>query len=70
MEMNFTETVPADWLLSVLRLLTEMAREGATMVDCDDPADLMTDIAWHLGVQEEDDLWDAAVLKIKGRVSP
>lgn len=69
MEMNFTETVPADWLLSVLRLLTEMAREGLT-IGGDDPAELMTDIALHLGVQEEDDLWDAAVLKIQGRLLP
>ena len=54
-----TTLVPTDWLARVLGLLTAMAGEGAGMQDCADPADLMYEIAEHMGLGGEDDPWAA-----------
>lgn len=59
-----TTEVPRKWLSSVVALLNEMAAEGTGMVDCADPADLMTEIAEFFGVAAEDDCWEAAVRKV------
>lgn len=59
-----TTSAPTGWLLATLKLLNEMAGEGITMMDCDDPADLMREIAEHLGVGDSDNLWEAAVKEV------
>lgn len=58
--------VPSSWLAAVIHLLNEMAGEGLGIVDCEDPANLMTEIADHLGVGDDDDPWQAAVMKLAG----
>jgi hypothetical protein len=59
-----TTTVPKSWLVAVVHLLDQMTYEGLSMVDCEDPADLMCEIAVHLGVGDADDMWKAAVEKL------
>jgi hypothetical protein len=57
--------LPAGWLAAVVKLLNEMAGE-VSMVGCDEPENLMTEIAEHLGVGDADDCWAAAVIKLAG----
>jgi hypothetical protein len=61
-----TADVPASWLAAVVKLLNTMAGDGISMEDCEDPCDLMIEIAEHLGVSTADDPWEAAVLKLAG----
>lgn len=68
MSKSDTTSVPTGWLLATLKLLNEMAGEGITMMECEDPANLMTEIASHLGVGDADDLWDAAVKEVARHV--
>jgi hypothetical protein len=58
--------VPSPWLAAVVHLLSELAGEGISMEGCDDPADLMSEIADHLGCGDEDDPWLAVVGKLAG----
>lgn len=60
---NNSSTVPAQWFANVVKLLNEMAGEGVTMQGCEDPADLMCEIADHLGVGQNDDSWNDAVVE-------
>lgn len=65
--MSKTETttsVPIEWLGRVVTLLNAMADEGIGMSDCDDPADLMCDIADAMGHGEADDPWEAVMLAL------
>ena len=57
-------SVPSRWLKAVLTLLNEMASDGIGITDCEDPAELMVEIAEYLGVGEDDDPWEASLLKI------
>jgi hypothetical protein len=59
------DEVPTQWLCSVLKLLNEMAGEGITIDDCEDPAELMCEIAGYLGCSESDDPWEASMLKLR-----
>jgi hypothetical protein len=61
MDREAETTVPRGWLAAVVKLLNEMAGDGISMQDCEDPADLMCEIAEHLGVSDADDMWGAAV---------
>ena len=59
-------SVPADWLARVVNLLNEMAGEGIGMVGCADPADLMCEIAEHMGCGDVDDPWAAVTVALNG----
>jgi len=56
-----TVPVPKEWLAATAKLLNEMAGEGVGIEGCDDPADLMTELAVFFGVADLDDCWAAAV---------
>lgn len=69
--------VPTLWLAGVVKLLNEMAGEGVGMADCEDPAELMMELAEHLSTTGADDPWLAVIEKLAGvatrprwRVSP
>ena len=66
---NTTVAVPGDWLLKVVKLVDEMAREGIGMTDCADPADLMCDFATHMNVLDADDWWEAASEALQERAA-
>lgn len=59
-----TVPVPTDWLARVVGLLDTMAGEGIGMEDCADPADLMCEIAVHMGFGEADNLWAAVTVAL------
>jgi hypothetical protein len=65
LKVTHSMPVPLAWLTATVRLLNDMAGEGLHMVGQADPADLMKQIAEHLGVAEADDCW-AAVLGTLG----
>jgi hypothetical protein len=60
-----TEAVPSVWLLAVLKLLYAMAEEGIEMEGCADPGLLLMEIASHVGVDDADDPWAAAIRKMR-----
>lgn len=53
------QPVDRQWLASVVHLLDTMAGEGMGMEGCADPADLMMDLATHLGFHNDDDPWSS-----------
>ena len=55
---------PTSWLAAVAYLLNELAQEGIIIDGCEDPADLLVELAKHLGVGDADDPWLAAVQKL------
>ena len=55
---------PTSWLAAVAYLLNELAREGISVEGCEDPAELLVELAKHLGVGDADDPWFAAVQKL------
>lgn len=57
-------TLPPGWLARVVNLLNAMAGEGIGMADCDDPADLMVEIANHLGFGDHDDPWASVTVQL------
>lgn len=61
-----TAAVPLDWLARAVNLLNAMAGEGITMDDCADPADLMCEIASHMGHDGADDVWSAVTVALNG----
>lgn len=56
-----TADVPVGWLADVVELLFAMAADAITIDECKNPADLMTDIASHLGLDDHTDSWTASV---------
>jgi hypothetical protein len=62
---QMTEAVPSVWLLAVLKLLYAMAEEGIEMEGCADPGLLLMEIASHVGVDDADDPWAAAIRKMR-----
>ena len=60
-------TVPSDWLARTVKLLNVMAGEGIGIEDCADPADLMCEIAIHMGHGDADDLWGAVTAALLAR---
>lgn len=63
------EEVPTRWLCAVLTLLNEMAGEGICMEGCEDPAELMVEIAEYLGCGEADDPWEASMVKVRAALN-
>lgn len=64
--MAETTDTPTTWLAAVIHLLNEMAGEGICIQGCEDPCDLMTEIATHLGVADAEDPWMASIYKLAG----
>lgn len=54
------------YLVRALTLVNAMAGEGLSIDDQEDPADLMTELAERLGVEDEDDSWAAVVAALDG----
>lgn len=64
MSKQATVPVPTDWLARVVGLLDTMAGEGMGMQDCADPADLMCEIAVHMGLGDASDPWAAVAVAL------
>lgn len=62
-------TLPPGWLARVVNLLNEMASEGITMGDCADPAELMVEIAEHLGFGDHEDPWASVTVWLNGEAA-
>jgi hypothetical protein len=61
-----TGEIPADWLVEVVRLLDKMAIEGVCIADQSDPADLVVDLAHHLGCPNDGNLTDHIIKSLTG----
>jgi hypothetical protein len=59
--------VPTNWLGAVARLLITMGEEGICIKDCEDPAILVNELAFHLKTDCAQDPWEAILVKIKER---
>lgn len=55
------QRVPPGWLFQAAKLINELAYEGITMDDCDEPEWLMVQLALSLGCEDADDPWEAAL---------
>ena len=58
--------VSTAWLVAVVKLLSVMAQDGVEMEGCEDPADLISNFADDIDIGDEDDRWEAAILKLAG----
>jgi hypothetical protein len=60
-------SVPTNWLAAVVKLLIVLGEESICMEDCEDPAILVTALAFHLKTDCTQDPWQAILVKLNER---
>lgn len=60
-EGGLTDSEARQWLGRFLPTLLAMAEEGMAIEGCEDPQDMLSELAERLGVGDEDDSWNAAI---------
>jgi hypothetical protein len=61
---RLTDAEARQWLVRAMPTLLLMAEEGVSMEGCEDPQDMLSELADRLGVGDEDECWNAAVLRL------